>query len=211
MIVSRVAGELSRSSIRAVQQFPQPLAQLWREPVQPALVDETNLGEIEHVNLVLAAERSQLHADQRLEIQQAKLGCLLGVRKNSSIFLQNRGLRNHRGGVAPGAVSLPGADGSTVERRRQSHTGRLEDRSACASTSLRSRNRSPAPRRSSPSYPGQDDVPHSRSCPLCSSRAPAPEHHQGRNEQNTGSMMLAHNGERSDESGATCTRGPRVD
>ena len=31
----------------------------------------------------------------------------------SSIFLQNRGLRNHRGGVAPGAVSLPGADGST--------------------------------------------------------------------------------------------------
>ena len=31
----------------------------------------------------------------------------------SSIFLQNRGLRNHRGGVAPGAVSPPGADGST--------------------------------------------------------------------------------------------------
>ena len=31
----------------------------------------------------------------------------------SSIFLQNRGLRNHSGGVAPGAVSPPGADGST--------------------------------------------------------------------------------------------------
>ena len=31
----------------------------------------------------------------------------------SSIFLQNRGFRNHRGGVAPGAVSPPGADGST--------------------------------------------------------------------------------------------------
>jgi site-specific DNA recombinase len=31
----------------------------------------------------------------------------------SSIFLQNRGLRDHRGGVAPGAVSPPGADGST--------------------------------------------------------------------------------------------------
>jgi hypothetical protein len=31
----------------------------------------------------------------------------------SSIFLQNRGLRDHRGGVAPGAVSPQGADGST--------------------------------------------------------------------------------------------------
>ena len=31
----------------------------------------------------------------------------------SSIFLQNRGLRNHRGGVAPGAVSPPEAYGST--------------------------------------------------------------------------------------------------
>ena len=31
----------------------------------------------------------------------------------SSIFLQNRGLRDHKGGVAPGAASPPGVVGST--------------------------------------------------------------------------------------------------
>ena len=31
----------------------------------------------------------------------------------SGIFLQNRELRDHTGGVAPGAVSPQGADGST--------------------------------------------------------------------------------------------------
>jgi hypothetical protein len=45
------------------------------------------------------------------DIYLGRYGLFLTV--YSSIFLQNRGLRNHRGGVAPGAVSLPGADGST--------------------------------------------------------------------------------------------------
>ena len=40
-------------------------------------------------------------------------GLYLFLTVYSSIFLQNRGLRDHRGGVAPGAVSPPGADGST--------------------------------------------------------------------------------------------------
>ena len=50
-------------------------------------------------------------SSERSSLVDALLDLFLTV--YSSIFLQNRGLRNHRGGVAPGAVSLPGADGST--------------------------------------------------------------------------------------------------
>jgi hypothetical protein len=45
--------------------------------------------------------------------QPAFVGLGLFLTVYSGIFLQNRELRDHTGGVAPGAVSPQGADGST--------------------------------------------------------------------------------------------------
>ena len=79
------------------------------EKLRPSVEDE--MATIEKGQRPATLLASELRA-AKTTLPGESSGASLFLTVYSSIFLQNRGLRNHRGGVAPGQ-SPPGADGST--------------------------------------------------------------------------------------------------